>query len=105
MEGVGGSVEVQMAVQVGVRVRVRGAGETAMEGNGDQMRVMAGGRVGDGSCMLPSTRESEKTPSIKPMETRAMMNPQKTCRTACILFRFFRLKQYRQQDTESGPAA
>ena len=99
MVGSGGSVRVKVGVQVGVQVEnsvvVRvgtGVGESS-EGVlmavgvlgcqvGEEIGVMVGVGVGaevEVVMLFPSASESEKPPSSKPIEARAMIIPKNTC--------------------------
>jgi len=85
-EAVGVQMGVQARVQVGVQMAGREVGKPSFEGDGCQVRllVIVDDRVGPGRRMFPSTRESERPPKSKAMETRAMTIPRNTCRLSNI---------------------
>lgn len=83
-------------------------GESVGSMHGCQAGEEVGGkvRVGVGFvASLPSARDSERPPRIKPMEARAIMIPPSICHRFFILVLLWRLYHDRYEDAESGAYA
>ena len=84
---VGVQVENGVGVQVGNGVGESSEGVLMAEGVigcqvGEEIGVKVGAGVGtevEVAMLVPSASESEKPPSSKPIEARAMINPKDTC--------------------------
>ena len=87
MTGDGGGVRVKVGVQLGSGVGESNKGGVGTEGvNGFQVGEDVGVKLGAGvevkvevAMLFPSARDSDKPPSSKPIEARAIRIPRNTC--------------------------